>query len=223
MKIYGDIDTTKFTNFTQEPGLLFGNNDVLKGEAIKTYSIGPFRSRVEESSYEPKLFLHIPTNMWSSFTGLLREYLLPWRWQVAHIDQIAPSQILVNISDAENHASSKLKRVLGKPLFEAHLIKQNRYDEIFGSEFIRVKTTSEKRVIEIRRPLMGFYKEFTSDNLCHIYRPRSLFSLIKYYLLRQFSSTWKEVAIEVKGISKNILIKKTDEASIKSIGLIVKN
>jgi len=69
--------------------------------------------------------------------------------------------------------------------------------------------------------MVGLYLEVSDNLLCHIYRPRSLFSRFKYNLLKQFTSSWKEVAIQAGQISEKILIKKSDEAVISRSGLIV--
>lgn len=226
MKIFGDESSTEFKNFATEPGALFGHNDVLKGseKTVQSYTLSFWENStsLKTKTFTPKLYLHIPTNPWTTFTGKLREYFLPWLWKTAYLD-IDQRKILVCASVQEGKLSPHLSKLLGKSWFVTNLINNNLYDEIFGQDFIRLRGEGNQRTIKVAHPLgekIGVHAEFTSDLLCHIYRPQSLFSTFKYTLLKQFSSSWKEVVIQVGRVSENVLIKKSDEEVLSRAGLI---
>lgn len=229
MKIFGDKISTKFKNHAKEPGFFFGSHDVLKGskKTFKWYSKSFFGDHQHSKTVRPKLYLHIPTNAWTTFTGKLREYLLPWRWKTAYLDQengTQPRKILVCTSVHDGQLTDHLSKLIGKSLFVTNLINSNQYDEYFGQEFIRLQGNIGLHRKKITHPLsekLGSHDEFTNSILCHIYTKRSLFSRFKYNLLKQFSSSWKEVAVQAGQISEKILIKKSDEAVISQSKLTV--
>lgn len=224
MKIFGDKNPSRLT-YVKEPGFFFGSNDVLKGfKRVVSYTINTsvFRGTYSKT-IKPKLYLHISENAWTTFTGKLREYFLPWRWKTAYLDLengTQPRQILV----CGTGLSDRLKLLLGRSLFLMNLINSNHYDEVFGQEFIRLPGENRRGKTKIAHPLGEWivsHVKFSNDLFCHIYRSRSLFSRFKYNLLKQFSSSWKEVAIQAGQISEKILIKKSDEEAISRSGLIV--
>jgi hypothetical protein len=223
MKIFGD--SHEFGNYTKEPGLFFGFNDCLKSTpySLHCYTRSLFGSSSYSATVEPKLYLHIPTNKWTAFTGKLREYCLPWRWKTVYLDQESdnaePCQILVCASDQKSELSDRLRKLLNQSWFLTNLIKLDGYDEIFGKEYLRLKGQNNRRTIKIIHPLGelmgGSYQEFgTGDLLCHMYRSRSLVSTCIYHFLNRFSSSWKEVAIKAGKASEKILIKRVDKTFI---------
>lgn len=224
MRIFGDESSSEFKNYAKEPGVFFGSNDVLKGSRqtsqCSTYSF--FGNSKYTETVEPKLYLHIPTNAWTTFTGRLREYFLPWRWKAAYLAQENGTElrrILVCTSVEGGKLSHHLSRLIGKSLFLTNLINSRCYNEIFGQEFLSLQGEN-RREIRISHPLgemIGLHLEYSDTVFCHIYRPRSLFSTFKYHLLKQFSASWKEVAIKAGQVSENILIKKSDEKAISSL------
>lgn len=235
MKIVGEDHANVFIDYAKEPGTIFGSNDVLKGPSHTVYC---FQATVWGTSEHietiaPKLYLHIPTNAWTTFTGKLREYLLPWGWKTAYLDQEdgnEPRRILAWASSNDDVLSRRINKLLGKSLFVANLINDNQYAEIFGQEFIRLKGTENPvqgienlRTIIIEHPLgpiVGEHLENTKDSLCHIYTARDLFSKIKYNLLKRTIS-WKEVAIQAGQVSEKVLIKRTDENALFRARLIL--
>lgn len=241
MKIVGDDLANVFTDYAKEPGTIFGSNDVLKGPShtVYLYQATVWGTSEHIETIAPKLYLHIPTNAWTTFTGKLREYLLPWGWKTAYLDQEngnEPRRILAWASTNDDALSRRINKLLGKSLFVANLINVNQYDEIFGQEFIRLRGTEDPlqdtdnpvqgldslRTIIIEHPLgaiVGEHLENTKDSLCHIYTARNLFSKIKYNLLKHTLS-WKEVAIQADNISEKVLIKRTDEEAISRAGLL---
>lgn len=228
MKIFGDENSSEFKNYAKEPGFFFGSNDVLKGSrsTVHSYTASFFGTSNYSKTVEPKLYLHISTNAWTTFTGKLRECFLPWRWKTAYLDQedgTQPRQILVCTSVHDSRLPDHLGQLLGKSLFLTNLINRNHYDEVFGQEFIRLEGENNLRTTRITHPLgemVGLHHEFSNDLLCHIYRQRSLFSKFKYNILKQFTSSWMEVAIQAGQISEKILIKKSDEEVISRAGLM---
>jgi hypothetical protein len=188
MKIFGDKNSSEFSNYAKEPGVFFGCNDVLKGSRsiVHCYTASFFGTSNYSKTVEPKLYLHIPTNAWTTFTGKLRECFLPWRWKTAYLDQedgTQPRQILVCTSVHGSKLSDRLSKLLGKSLFLTNLINSNHYDEVFGQEFIRLQGENSQRTTKVTHPLgemIGLHLEFSDNLLCHIYRPRSLFSRFKY-------------------------------------------
>ena len=228
MKIFGDIDSSEFKNYTREPGIFFGDNKFLKGTRKTThfYSSSMSGVRNDSKTVEPRLHLHIPKNAWTTFTGKLREYCLPWRWKAAYLDPengTPPCRILVCTSVQEGELSDRLRELMGQSWFVTNLIHRNGYNEIFGQEFLCLHGQNHRRKTKILHPLgkmIGVYREGSNDLLCHIYRSRSLFSIFKYHLLKQFSNSWKEVVIQTAQVSEKILIKKSDEEMIVRVGLI---
>lgn len=227
MKIYGD--NSEFRTHAQEG--LFGNNDVLKG---KKSTIRGFHSNLFGTSHfiktlDPTLHLHIPKTTWSTFTGKLREYCLPWRWKTAYLDQedgTPPRKILICTSVRDGNLSEKLKILLGKSLFVANLIKLGSYDEYWGDEYLALKGQNDKGSTLIIHPLgemVGRAAVCGNVLFCHIYRQRSLFSTFKYYLIKYLSTRWKEIALEAGQTSERVLIKKSDEEAILRSGLMQKN
>ncbi len=229
MKIFGDRNSSKFKNYDKESGFFFGHNDVLKGTKRDAhhYSISYFGTSYHLKTVEPKLYLHIPTNAWTTFTGKLREYFLPWRWKTAYLDQedgTRPRQILVCTSVHDGELSDRISDLLGKSLFLTSLIDSDHYYEIFGQEFIGLKGENSQRWTKITHPLgeIAGVQYIVSNDFhlfCHIYRRRGLFSRFKYNLLKRFSSSWKEVAIQSGHVSEKILINKSDEQVISRSGL----
>jgi|GEM_PF-1974766 len=221
MKIIG-LESSNYKMHVKEPGCFLGYNAVLKGEKSKSYqyTFSALFGRSESVKIdEPKIYLHIPKDSWSTFTGTLKERCLPWLWKSAYLDPedgTQPRRILVCTIAHQTAIPGPLKKVLGQSLFSTHLINKQFYEEILGKEFIRIPTGNafSPRVIT---SFLGFHYECNSDKLCHIFRKRGLFSSCKYTLLKQFSSEWKEVVLKVNGISEKILIKKNDEASISQL------
>ncbi|MGZ3732966.1 MAG: hypothetical protein ACXU9U_04445, partial [Parachlamydiaceae bacterium] len=78
-----------------------------------------------------RIQLHICKDYWSSFTGFLREHLLPWKWKVAHLhlkypDLFNADERVLVATRATNIYQGILPReiedLLGKTPFEAALI-----------------------------------------------------------------------------------------------------
>jgi len=229
MKIYGDDVSTLFKTYTQEPNLIYGYNDVLVGDrnTIKKFTFSPFGNTSETLITQPKLFLHISNTIWSSFTGMLKEYFLPWRWKVAYLDQengTPPQRILVCINVHDGQLSDRLKKVIGKSMFVINLINAHHYDEIFGQEYLRTPPRQGQSVQRFIHPLgkiFGLQIGYKHPNhLCHIYRIRGIFSLLKYHFLKNFSQEWEEVAMQIGQISENVLIKRNDRMFISTTGLM---
>ena len=229
MKIYGDEKSSSFKTFSKDYWL-FGSDDVLKGKeyTFRRSTSSLFGTYHYTKTCAPKLYLHIPTDLWSWLTGLAREYLLPWRWKSAYLDREdgkAPKRILICTSVEEGVLTDRINLLLGKSLFVTNLIKQDSYDEAFGREYIRaknVKPWDSQKVCHPFGELVGHRLEFSRDLLCPIYRIRGLFSMMKYSLLKESPTYWKEVTIRVRGITEKVLIKKVDEATISRLGLIQK-
>jgi hypothetical protein len=219
MKIIGLESNYKM--HVKEPGCFFGYNAVLKWEKSKSYQYTPsalFGGSESVKIREPKIYLHIPKDAWSTFTGTLKERCLPWLWRSAYLDPedgTQPRRILVCTIAHQTQIPESLKKVLGQSLFSTQLINKNFYEEILGKEFIRVPTGNEPSP-RLITSFLGSRYEFNSDRLCHIFRTRGLFSSFKYSLLKQFSSEWKEAVIKINDLSEKMLIKKNDEAHILS-------
>lgn len=227
MKIYGDVASSKFKTHVREPGIICGHNDVLMGNRLtfRNITFSFFGNRDESITVQPKLYLHISNTGWSSFTGILREYFLPWRWKAAYLDQengTQPQRILVCTSVCEGELSDHLRLLLGKSLFVTNLINANRYYEIFNQEYLIIPR-QEYCINTISHPLgewLGLHTLFGSNNLCHIHRVRGVFSSLKYHFLKHFSREWEEVAIRAGQISENVLIKRNDRVIIAGSGLL---
>lgn len=231
MKIYGDETTTQFRTYAQEPGSVWGHDDVLMGnrEEINRISISFFGYSNGMVTVQPKLYLHISNTFWSSLTGLFREYCMPWRWKAAYLDQedgTMPQRILVCTSVYDGRLSDRLNSVLGQSLFVTNLINVGQYEEVFGQEYLKIPRQNGAHVNTIIHPLgewAGTSSSFSADDFCHIHRIRDVFSLFKYHFLKCFSSDWEEVAIQAGQVSENVLIKRSDRETISTIGLINQN
>lgn len=72
MKIYGD-NALVFKTLNQEPGIIYGHDDVLMGDKQTTcrFTYFFFGNTRESMTTQPKLYLHIPKTVWSSFTGIM--------------------------------------------------------------------------------------------------------------------------------------------------------
>lgn len=228
MKIYGDDVSTLFKTYTQEPDLIYGYNDVLVGDRSITrkFTFSSSGNISKTIVIQPKLFLHISNTVWSSFTGMLKEYFLPWRWKVAYLDQengTPPQRILVCTRVHDGKLSDRLKKVIGHSMFAINLINANYYDEIFGQEYLRTPRQGQPEQT-FTHPLgksFGLQIGYNHPNhLCHIYRIRGIFSLLKYHFLKNFSQEWEEVAMQIGQISENVLIKRNDRMLISTTGLI---
>ncbi len=228
MKIYGDEDSSLLRTYFQKFGMIYGHNDVLKGpqKTVHSVSTGFLWGTTEKTkTFEPKLYLHISNTGWSSFTGILREYFLPWRWKAAYLDQedgACLKRVLVCTSADEGTLSKRLHSLLGRSLFVTNLIKNNHYDEIFGQEFFRLPRSGTGKQ-EITHPLgkwVGSHFSLSTVQLYHINRIRGVYSRVKYNLLKRFSGQWEEVAIKAGNIVENVLIKRNDRAAIARAGLI---
>lgn len=253
MKIYGDEikpNTLHFRKHIQESGAIYGHNDVLlEGEGdIKhtvTHTTSSFFGVSTESyTYQPKLYFHISNSVWSSLTGIFREYCLPWRWKAAYLDgeDGTPLQRVLVCTSVEGGLSDRLELLFGKSLFITHLINANHYHEAFSAvknlfvnmEHLRIprqegdKDTSNtpcglRGTSKIIHPLgawCGVQQEWSGDHLCHIHSVQGVFSLLKYYLLKTFSKEWEEVTIRINQVSENVLIKRNERTLIARTGLI---
>ncbi len=190
MKIYGDEASTRFKTYVQEPGTICGHNDVLVGDrrTVRYMTASSFGTTDENITTQPKLYLHIFNSFWSSLTGILREYCLPWRWKVAYLDQendTPPQRILVCTSVHDGELSDRLNAVIGQSLFVTNLINANQYGEIFGQEYLRIPSQNGRHHNRITHPLgewAGSHTECNNpDDLCHMHRIRGVFSLLKYH------------------------------------------
>ncbi len=224
MKIAGDCDSSEFRHYLKEPGILYGSNDVLKGKTETNRVIessGLFGRREYNRITDRKLYLHIPTNAWSRFTGFLREYCLPWRWKAAYLDRedgTKCSRILVCPSIGNISLPDHLSQLLGKPWVD--LQAEGNYEEVIGNEYIRdIRETSsscEQRFTNI----LGDLHIDHGKPLYHIFRARGILSSLKYSFLNRFSNSWKEVSVQTAYVSEKILIKKSDEEPLSQLGMI---
>lgn len=228
MKIYGDIVSAQLAKM---PGVIYGHNDVLtrERESLRraTYD-GLTGSTTDGMIFTPsKLYLHISNTPWSFFTGMLREYCLPWRWKGAYLDPedgTGPQRILVCPS-VDGELFGILNQVIGQSsVFVINLIKGERYEEHYGREYLKIPRQGSTHNIEIIHPLGEWAGSVTKFNrpfdLCHIHRIRGVFSSLKYHFLKTFSSEWEEVFMQAGQVSENVLIKKNDRAAISRVGLI---
>lgn len=222
MSIVGDVDHQY--RIRQQEIAWWGSNDLFRGtsrnEGNLQSLVNQFNLKVGE---RPKLYIHIPGGFWSTLTGKLREYCLPWRWKTAYLDEqngSPPRRILVCTNE---HVLPPLSFLFGKSLpetqFLADLYSQQRYEVIGGHEYIRVPTANPPQRIMIQHLTTKFYAT-TSDIFCPIFRKQGLFSNLKYKFLQLFSDSWKEVAIRVNTYSEKILIKKVHENSLLGTELI---
>jgi hypothetical protein len=74
MKIFGYNNEKTYTNFIKESGYLFGHNDVFQGKETTSRIMHTsfFGTKEYIQKYKPTLYLRVPTNYWSTFTGKLR-------------------------------------------------------------------------------------------------------------------------------------------------------
>jgi len=210
MKILGSNEVlSKLNKQELEAGYLFGSNDVLTG-----------------SSQEKKLYLHISNSLWSKFTGTLREYLLPWRWQSVYLDHSHETmdtrfsagaqfeRVLVNMPAKRNIYFQNLEDLAGKSLFITHLINENGYSEVACREQIhtvipnnaKIPGAQEVRTIQWKKiPNRPLPQDRTTQ---HMYRIRGLYSFCMYHLKKHFSSSWNEVKVEAGGMTETVLVAK---------------
>lgn len=225
MKIYGD-SSNEFNKHVNKPGMVFGSNDVLQGHVVTVHYLSGMISRFftpSTSTFTREFYIHIPKNVWSNFTMEIRSFL-PW-WKTAYLDKqdgSGPSKILVCTWSNVSTLPKELKNVIGKSLFLVNLIiNQDCYDEECGKEFFRFKGLhGTHRLVKIDNVIGDRYFTTTNDVFCHIYRPRSLFSTLKYNFLKRFSNSWEEVTVKTGQLSEKVLIEKSDKAVIRAQGLI---
>lgn len=224
MKIVGDAVTQdQVVLLGKEDAVLFGYNDSL-------ITMMPLSSDIRSFRNVQHLHIHISNTIWSKFTGILREYCLPWRWQAVYLDREngkPPEQILVCTA---YKLSDRIKLLLGKSLFIAKLIAEDRYCEDKGWEFLQIRVQNvENQPIEniIHHPLgewaekrvIAYVDPNHSYNLYHIHRIRGIFSSFTYSLLKHFSKSWEEITLKAGGIFEKVLIKKADKNAIIQAGL----
>jgi hypothetical protein len=201
MNIIGD-NNLDFSSFVKKPGILWGHDHILEGKQCIKKVFVHFRD-VEEI-YFPKLYLHIPDNKWSSFTGKLREYCLPWRWKAVYLDrEEVPQRVLMCTSVKDGKLTESLKKIAGKSLFVAKLIQKKCYAEFSGVEYIFF--------VEYMEEKLSFNR--LEEKACHIYRDRGVFSKIGYFTRKWFSFNWKEVVITVDTISEKVLIQNDEKGN----------
>lgn len=232
MQIYGDEPLTQFKRFEHEPGILWGNNDLVKGEKEKFQRMTSsfFGTKDERIAREPKIYLHISSTPWSTFTGRIRKYGLPWRWKVIYLDQgdqSLPKEALLCTSVHDGELSERLQQVVGQTRFVLSLLNSNQYAEIFGQEYLRIADGSAQHGNRIVHPLgewAGLHLEpISTDTLCRIYRIKGIFSLVRYHLLKFVSSQWKEVTLQSDRFSETVLVKRNEFEDIYKSGLIKQN
>lgn len=161
----------------------------------------------------PRLHLHISRDAFSTFTGRLKEFLLPWRWKTAYLDKedgSQPERVLVSYTGNSDH----FRKLLGKSWFETNLIKESVYGEIHGREYLYVPAPPQWN---IKTRLFGFTMGYGPYKTCHIFRARSLFSTLEYHFHKRFSFGWKEVTLQVGQASGKVLIKKKDEQTLLNL------
>lgn len=227
MKIFGDENSTAFNKYASEPGLIFGRNDVLKGPIDKTfvYGSGVFGRFFYTKISQCKLYLHIPRDNWTTFTGKLRQYLLPWRWKTAYLEKKSDTKLLPILvcTSVKGGLSDRLSEILNQSLFITSLANKNVYRKISGMDFFCIKGENKEKGTQIST-MLEKYIDYTDNLYCHFYRKQSLLSAIIYSFLKKFySRSWKEVTIKADRVSEKVLIKKSDEEVLSRHGLIVKN
>lgn len=223
MRILGDEKPTDLKNYSQEPGIFFGKNDVLKGTPSTTfhYTIDFFGISKRVKTVTPQLHLHIPTSRWSSFTGKLRQYGLPWFWKTVYLDRedgTPPCRILVRRSMLGEELPTRIKQVLGQPLCVANLIESDNYKKVFGQNYLSIPKANLETTW-VNHPLgkwAGTCMIVQPATFYPFHHPQGIFSIFKYQLLKQFSNSWKEVAIKTAHVTEKILIRKEDQVILSS-------
>ncbi|MFI5342735.1 MAG: hypothetical protein ACHQUC_00775 [Chlamydiales bacterium] len=224
MKIFGDYNPAYFKTHEKEQGFIFGYDDVLKADKGTTSraTISFLGSSYESWECEPKLYLHIPTNLWSSLTGKLREYCLPWRWKAVYLDKgnsVEPRRILIctEVYDGgfSNELTHRLKELVNQSWFVTNLISNYDYQEILGREYITIPEENSDKC-EVTHFLGKSHGCHFARNIrhCHIYRKRGLLSTLKYLILKNFSPAWQEVTFRVNNVSEKVLIRREDRTII---------
>lgn len=229
MRIYGDTD--QYVR-QAEKGIFYGHNDVLVGEEVRveTTTYSPIFGETRETEiFQKKLYIHIADSPWSKFTGYLRQYLLPWRWKTAYLDQedgTPPKEILVCVDIWNNHFSNHLKSLLGKSLCVADLISRHIYEEIFGQEYLLVPGV-ERHTTKIIHPLgelIGSSLKFgDTDNYYRIVTEQGMFSKLESLFLKTFSKEWEEVRLLGGNYLQTALVRKVDLAILRNAHLIDRN
>ncbi len=216
MKIFGDSDSSPYKTYVQEPGFFYGKNDVLKGEPRLSWSLKFDMCGTHETKkmVEPRLHLHISRDAFTTFTGKLREYLLPWRWKTAYLDRedgSQPEKILVLCAGT----SDRFRELLGKSWFETNLRAEKVHSNALHKEYLYVPA-QEQSIIK-RGPFGSLFATHGPFQLCHVFRSRSPISTLKYHLLKHYSSKWKEVTLRVGEASEKVLIKRKDEPTLLNL------
>lgn len=220
----GPASTHGFTHFEQEKGRVYGFNDIVKGD-----------SDVDNEEKVPKLYLHIPRNIWSSCTLILREYLLPWRWKAIYLDIYGIStRVLVSGNDLES--AGRLPEFINQTLLTTHLLSRFTYEEVLGQEYLLVDDddfykhervrdfgtgwigiTPKEPTYELVKFIHRFGEKFgseerkTSDHYYSFFSKRNFFSWLQYEYLKRYSDLHKEVTLTVRSFEQKILILKKDE------------
>lgn len=191
MKIFGDLSSHPCTNHQKESGLCFGTHDILRGanwvQTRITHDL--FGQRVVTKTVERKIHLHIFKDTFSTITGKLREYLLPWRWKSAFLDAedgSQPQRVLVCTSEG-------LNKIAGRSWLITNLIAEKCYTKVFGKEFLYAPATEVLSRIthplgELQAPAFENFNKIVhplgewyglhsshggSSKLCHFFRKRS--------------------------------------------------
>ncbi len=214
MTIIGFSKTEFKGSVTQIPSF-FGTCDTVKAKPVISFEFFGWSRSANMRVNERSLYLHIPKDLFSSCTGLLKEWVLPWLWQTVYLDQgdkIAPRKILA-YTRLSAPVNTDIALVFGKSFPVAILIDHEAYASGIGMEFFRFPEKNLQQ--QTFKNIWGSFSVSSDKKYCHIYRSRSLFSRIKYLFLKCLSSAWKEVTIKAGAVSEKILIQKEDKDFIK--------
>ncbi|MBJ7449465.1 MAG: hypothetical protein JHC93_03790 [Parachlamydiales bacterium] len=216
MRIYGD-NSSSFTTYAQEPGLLFGKNDILLGqEQFHTITQKKvFSSKTKNEVIRPILYLHIKRSNFSKLTGALRNTFLPWRWKSIYLqpsDTEPLLKALVCTSVKNGPLPSQIKTLCGKTLLETTLRDHSLYRSKRFHEYVALKKPVCTTINSVLKTQEMIY--------CRIYRRRSLISHLGYVLRNNFGHKWTEVTTVVKGVYEKILIRNKHVGIFDNLSLI---
>lgn len=174
----------------------------------------------------PTLNVHIFRGFWSTLTGLLKEFCMPWwRWQVAYLapeDTTPRQRILVCVQDLSKDQLKALKNYNREISLISFLEEAGFYKEFSYEECILVDSSTNTQKTYMH-PLGSWFEHgwvtLAKKEAITIYRPRDFFSTLKYYVLKQ-SPYWQEITLEHKNKKETVLVKTSDINKLRDAGFI---
>lgn len=194
---------------------------------------------IDVNTHTFNFHVHECKTIWSSFTGFLKEHLMPWKWKVAHLHlglenfQKGPRRLISVKLDQPTLTSPQgfvktffpkvIATIMGKSEFEAalcskgHCLGKEMDGRKIRTEYLMctLKVAEAQKMHSINNS--AFFNSGTTRSdkkIMHVFRARNVFSFFGYQLLKFGSKNWKEVGLYVKGVTEKVLVQVKDEIDL---------